>query len=112
MNLEISLKEEIEREIPLLVEILKDEVPSLNEIRLFGSYNRKDWHPKFSDVDIFVETNDEFYSVNKDTQKIPPGGFHPYGAIAESRQRKDIRRRVSDKTEYFKGNYSFHILSE
>ncbi|MBS3152778.1 nucleotidyltransferase domain-containing protein [Candidatus Woesearchaeota archaeon] len=55
----------IEREINTLTEVLVKTVPSLLEIRLFGSYYNGNWNPERSDIDIFVLKTDENYSANK-----------------------------------------------
>ncbi len=52
----------VEEELEQLVELALEVIPSVKEIRVFGSYNTKNWNPEKSDVDVSVETNDEFYS--------------------------------------------------
>ena len=54
----------IEEELGKLVRVLGNVVPSLAEVRVFGSYNNGNWNPEISDVDVFVETRDEDYSRN------------------------------------------------
>ena len=46
--------EQIERELRQLVSVVTEIVPSVREIRVFGSYNNGHWNPKKSDVDVFV----------------------------------------------------------
>ncbi|MEK6842355.1 MAG: nucleotidyltransferase domain-containing protein, partial [Nanoarchaeota archaeon] len=46
-----------------LVSVVTEIVPSVREIRIFGSYNNGTWNPETSDVDIFVEINDNHYSA-------------------------------------------------
>ena len=48
------MDEEVEKELSNLVKILIETVPSLNSVRLFGSYLNGKWNPKTSDIDILV----------------------------------------------------------
>lgn len=45
----------IERELERLVQIAKETIPRLVEIRIFGSYNNGNWNPNKSDVDVFIQ---------------------------------------------------------
>jgi predicted nucleotidyltransferase len=55
-------RETVEKGLKKLVENAKKEIPLLSEIRIFGSYNNGDWNPKYSDLDIFVEIDNETFS--------------------------------------------------
>ena len=55
--------EKVEEELEQLVELALDVIPSVREIRVFGSYESGNWNPEKSDVDVLVETSDELYSA-------------------------------------------------
>lgn len=52
----------VEREIEELVRVAKEVIPSIKEIRLFGSYNNGNWNPESSDIDINIEIASKNYS--------------------------------------------------
>ncbi len=100
------IREDIEKEIPILVENIKQDVPALKEVRVFGSYLTNKWNPEKSDVDIFVEIDDENYSVRKDTQKLPE-----YREI-ESKQREGIRLKIKENIpKRYRDLFNLHLLS-
>jgi len=45
---------EVEETLEELVEVLKGYIPTLREVRVFGSYNNGNWNPETSDVDVFI----------------------------------------------------------
>ena len=55
--------EQVEKELEKLVSVITEVIPSVTEIRVFGSYNNGNWNPKKSDIDVFAETNEENYSL-------------------------------------------------
>ncbi|HJZ18657.1 MAG TPA: nucleotidyltransferase domain-containing protein [Candidatus Nanoarchaeia archaeon] len=83
--------EQVERELEKLVSIIQEVIPSVNEIRVFGSYNNGNWNPEKSDVDVFVETADEDYSRMRFFFNFFP--IIPY----ESNKRKGIRKEIFQK---------------
>ncbi|MEK6918175.1 MAG: nucleotidyltransferase domain-containing protein [Nanoarchaeota archaeon] len=102
---EIS-REEIEKELPNIVRVLKDVVPSLSEVRVFGSYLGDDWLPGKSDVDLFVEIGDENYSVRKGMISLPN-----YYQI-ENKLRQDVRSKIlGNINQEVGGRFKFHLLS-
>lgn len=44
----------VERNLADFVDICVEEIPTLREVRVFGSYHNGDWKPESSDVDVFV----------------------------------------------------------
>lgn len=52
-------REEVEEGLKRLVENAKGEIPLLSEVRVYGSYNNGGWDLRESDIDIFVEIDDE-----------------------------------------------------
>lgn len=100
--------ERIERDIEKLVDVCKKVIPSLSEIRVFGSYNNGNWNPEKSDVDIFVETSDEEYSRYGDCEN----GVFP---LFESKQRRKIRSKLVKEVYKAKQNgtkFSVHFYSQ
>jgi predicted nucleotidyltransferase len=67
VKMQTQKNERVERELGKLVRIasLGAIVPSVVEVRVFGSYNNGNWDPGRSDVDVFVETRDEGHSKLK-----------------------------------------------
>ena len=45
---------EVEKDLEELVKALKESMPKLVEVRLFGSYNNDNWNPETSDIDVGV----------------------------------------------------------
>ena len=45
---------EVEETLESLVGVLKAYIPTLREVRVFGSYNNGNWNPETSDVDVFI----------------------------------------------------------
>jgi len=45
---------EVETDLEELVAVLKESMPKLREVRLFGSYNNGNWNPETSDIDIGI----------------------------------------------------------
>nr|MBI4156257.1 nucleotidyltransferase domain-containing protein [Candidatus Woesearchaeota archaeon] len=87
---------QVEKELEQLVDIITEVIPSLKEIRVFGSYITGGWDPKVSDVDIFVESENEFYSAF-----IPA----PYNVGQRDETKERLARRMS-KGDW---NYDFHV---
>ena len=87
---------QIEKELEQLVDAIIEIVPSVNEIRVFGSYITGSWNPQESDVDVFVESNDEFYSF------FIPTAFN-LGQRNKIKQR--LTRRMSEET----WDYNFEV---
>ena len=90
------MDEEVEKELSNLVKILIETVPSLNSVRLFGSYLNGKWNPKTSDIDILVCINDEHYSVYKDRTK-DWDDITGYFSIIGSEQRRNLRENIENK---------------
>ena len=44
----------VERSLEKAVNALETLIPSLIQVRVFGSYNNGDWNPEKSDIDLFV----------------------------------------------------------
>ena len=93
--------EQVEKELEKLVGILTEIVPQLTEIRVFGSYNNGNWNEKTSDIDIFVETEDEDYSLH--------GNHDPLGRIIlRAKIVKGMNKTINRK---YKGRLGIHLLS-
>jgi predicted nucleotidyltransferase len=45
---------QVEKELEELTDVLKSAVPSLLEVRVFGSYENGNWKPSESDIDIYI----------------------------------------------------------
>ena len=84
--------EQVERELEKLVSIIQEVIPSVNEIRVFGSYNNGNWNPEKSDVDVFVETADEDYSRYRNRRE---GNFQ--GESLESTRRIKLKERIKKR---------------
>ena len=106
INKQITRKD-VEDYLPILVEVIKNEIPALKEVRVFGSYlNEGKWNPEKSDIDIFVEVGDENYSVRKDMQELPG-----YRAI-ENKQRQGIRFKIKKEIpKEYRDRFNIHLLS-
>ncbi len=104
--------EQVEIELEKLVGIIKKVVPSLTEVRVFGSYNNGNWNPEKSDIDIYVEMRNEDLSFYKDRTEIKDSWF--YGS-EESGQRKEIRKNIREKfntmNPTYKDRFSIHLLT-
>ena len=102
--------ERVEEGLNNLVYALKETIPSLKQVRVFGSYNNGNWDPERSDVDVFVRVGDERYSYLKH------GKFNENLVFRESEDRKMLRQRIMDHffgdTLEFKERFHPHILSE
>ena len=98
----------VEQELEKLVEIAKTEVPILSEIRVFGSYNNKNWDPEKSDIDVLLEVGVSGYSVlSLEYQRDTPDCI-----VQDKRARKitmEIRRLINGK---FSDRFSFFVLTE
>jgi len=106
------MDEEVEKELSNLVKILIETVPSLNSVRLFGSYLNGKWNPKTSDIDILVCINDEHYSVYKDRTK-DWDDITGYFSIIGSEQRRNLRENIENKLNgKHKDRFSLAILSK
>lgn len=57
--------EQVEKELERLVSVIIEVVPSLTEVRVFGSYNNGNWNPETSDIDVFVELEEGTLSIMK-----------------------------------------------
>jgi predicted nucleotidyltransferase len=90
---------EIESELQDLVRILKEEVPALAQVRVYGSYESGKWNQDKSDIDLVCITLDSSYSVQKDVEYLE------YSKI-ENIKRRNLRKRIYSK---FKGNYKDRI---
>ena len=86
----------VEEKLRQLVELALDVIPSVKEIRVFGSYNSRDWDPEKSDIDVSVETNDEFYS-----------SFWPQ--FYDNNQRDDIKREFIRRMNQADLSYRFEV---
>ena len=93
--------EQVEKELEKLVSVITEIVPSLKEIRVFGSYNNGNWNPEKSDVDVYVETEDENLSYYKHRPKLALMFYDN-----ESRQR---RRLIEDIKKYYLPTTNFDI---
>lgn len=89
------VKEKVERELEQLVDTIIEIVPSVKEVRVFGSYNTRHWNPQ-SDIDVFVESDNEFYSTF-----IPP--------LFSIGQRDEIRERLIRRMSEENWNYDFNV---
>jgi predicted nucleotidyltransferase len=58
-----EFEQKVEVELGKLVELILDSIPAVKEVRIFGSYITGGWNPQISDVDVFVESDNELYSV-------------------------------------------------
>ena len=90
------VNEEVERELEQLVDTIIEIVPSVKEVRVFGSYNTRDWNPQKSDVDVFVESDNEFYSA-----------FIP--TLFSIGQRDEIREKLTRRMSEENWNYDFNV---
>jgi predicted nucleotidyltransferase len=90
----------IETDIQNLIGVLVKTIPALQQVRVFGSYGTPKWDEKRSDVDLVVVINNEYYSMDKDIQ------HHNDCLCSESRQRKDLRLRISNQ---FQNNYRIKL---
>ena len=95
------MDEKVENELGVLVDILQREVPPLEEVRIFGSYNRGDWNPEKSDVDVFALTGDESYFV---------GRTFSYG-VGLSDKQLALRKTLDDELGEFKERISLHLCT-
>ncbi len=77
----------IEQELERMTDVAKKEIPLLSEIRIFGSYNNGNWNPRTSDVDVFLEIDDEHFSGSKD--RI----YYEHHSV-ESEQRQTVREKI------------------
>ncbi|MEK6933000.1 MAG: nucleotidyltransferase domain-containing protein [Nanoarchaeota archaeon] len=93
----------LEKELNVLVEVLKKEIPSLLEVRVFGSYNNGNFNREKSDIDIFVLLGDEKYSVYNVRRMLDS-----YKDI-ESNQRQSLRKKLINRIASNK--ISFYILT-
>ena len=61
-------KKSVEKELEEFVKILTEEIPSITEIRIFGSYNNdhKNWNPKKSDIDVYIEMSNPRVYFDRD----------------------------------------------
>jgi len=91
-----QVEKEVERELEQLVDTIIDIVPSVKEVRVFGSYITGGWNPQESDVDVFVESDDEFYSVF-----IPT----PFKLGQRDKIKERLTRRMSEEN----WNYNFEV---
>ncbi|MEK6955380.1 MAG: nucleotidyltransferase domain-containing protein [Nanoarchaeota archaeon] len=96
----------VEDELPKLVNVLINRIPSLLEIRLFGSYFDGNWNKDRSDIDIFSLTAEEYYSFRRDNRTGNSCGFY---YIEESLQRKNLRDIVKNDISAFIYRDRFHI---
>ncbi len=90
---------EVEIELDKLVDVLKTEIPSLFEVRVFGSYNNGNWDKERSDIDIFVLLTDENYYSKKSVRN------YDYTSL-ESELREELRGRIKKR---FKSKYSRRV---
>ena len=104
--------EEIEEGLNNLVYVLSETISSLNQVRVFGSYNNGNWKLEKSDVDIFVKVDDEYYSYLKHRIKNSHSDFPIF---LESEQRGRLRKRIMEEfpkeTRGFMARFHPHILS-
>jgi len=99
------MKNKFDNDLERLIEVSKSTIPSLKELRLFGSYNTEKWREKYSDIDVMALLFDENFSFKKD--RIYGGYF-----IYESPQRKKLRERISKNfSEEFNEKLSLHIVT-
>jgi len=95
----------VEAELEKLISAARKFAPSLREIRIFGSYNKGEWDSEKSDVDVFIEIGDEYYSEIRDGQWFPD-------YRTESKQRQKIRCEIMSFMDgNYKDRFSVHILS-
>ena len=87
---------EADIDIKFLTEAIKHAVPSLQEVRVFGSYNNGNWKREKSDIDIFVLIADEYFSSYRDREAFG------YYQIIESKQRREIRKNIKNS---YRGNH-------
>jgi predicted nucleotidyltransferase len=97
------LDDVVEFELVRLVDVLRDIIPSLNQVRVFGSYHKGGWVPPKSDVDVLALFNDERYSV--DYGSTDDG----YGTIA-GKNWKSVRRAVDERFQS-EIDFSIHLCT-
>jgi predicted nucleotidyltransferase len=91
-----QLEQEVERELEELVELILDSIPSVKEVRVFGSYFTGGWNPQTSDVDVFVESDNKLYSA------FVPSRFD-YG------QRQNVQIKFTVKMTQKNFSYPFEV---
>ncbi len=103
------MNEEVEKELEELVSLLSLEIPSLKEIRIFGSYNNGNWNKLRSDIDLFVLIKDEQYNPDIGTRP------HPWSTYAylESEQREELRKRINLRLFHlkYKERFKLHLIT-
>lgn len=68
--MKMNIDERVERELVQVVESLREIIPSLQEVRVYGSYQDGNWNLKKSDIDIFVVVNNSAETLgDKETFK-------------------------------------------
>ncbi|HLD55812.1 MAG TPA: nucleotidyltransferase domain-containing protein [Candidatus Nanoarchaeia archaeon] len=99
------MKNKFDNDLENLIEISKLTIPSLKELRLFGSYGTPRWKEETSDIDIMALLFDENFGAKKD--RIYVGYF-----ISESPQRQNLRERISKNlSKEFMNKLSLHIVT-
>jgi len=83
------MNNKFDEDLELLTKTLISTIPSLKEIRVFGSYETKKWIPESSDIDIMALLLDENLSCQRDRW------IDEFYNINESPQRKKLRECVS-----------------
>ena len=63
------MKNKFDNDLENLIEISKLTIPSLKELRLFGSYNTDKWREKYSDIDVMALLFDENFSERTKIKK-------------------------------------------
>ncbi|MBR9676669.1 hypothetical protein GOV04_00820 [Candidatus Woesearchaeota archaeon] len=102
--------QQIEQNLEKLTSIAISEIPSLLEVRVFGSYQNGKWNPEKSDIDIFMLLADESYSWRRN-RRIKH--FYDYWTTKESLQRGNLRNELKEKLENneFWQRLSLHIAT-
>ena len=88
---------EVEKELGQLVNVIMNVVPSVREIRLFGSYGSEKWDALNSDINIYLELNGRRYLFSKEFTD----------------ERKDIINKTKEKIAgNYKDRFNIAIHSE
>ena len=96
----------VETELKQLTNVLIEEIPSLLDVRVFGSYNNGNWDEKKSDIDLLVLLNDEDYYSKKDVKRCLDYN------IVESELRRSLRERIKEKlTGEYSDRFSLYLCT-